>query len=124
MQHACYYVPMKKGKNKKRAQPAKGKLAQSIESRPTKKKGGGVITLEVYTDDNDDVTSYRMAYINPLIFNDDNGRVLGYDNAHGEHHRHYFGNYEPIEFDSIEAVIDRFYGEWMEIVNEHNPYQR
>jgi len=95
---------MKKGKNKKRTPLAKGEAGSK---HWTKKKGGGVITLEVYTDDNED-----------------NGRVLGYDNAHGEHHRHYFGNYEPIEFDSIEAVIDRFYGEWMEIVNEHNPYQR
>lgn len=29
------------------------------------------------------VISYALAYINPLIFSGDNGRVLGHDNSHG-----------------------------------------
>lgn len=29
------------------------------------------------------VTRYSLAYIDPMIFSGDNGRVLGYDNAHG-----------------------------------------
>ena len=34
---------------------------------------------------------YSLAYINPAIFAGDNGRVLGYDNAHGYPHRHFMG---------------------------------
>lgn len=34
---------------------------------------------------------YSLVYINPAIYARDNGRVLGYDNAHGYPHRHLFG---------------------------------
>jgi hypothetical protein len=38
----------------------------------------------------------------------DNGRVVGYDNAHGYHHRHLMGHVAPIEFVSYEDVEERF----------------
>jgi hypothetical protein len=41
----------------------------------------------------------------------DNGRVLGYDVAHGYHHRHYMGQTEAIEFPGFEELSERFYGE-------------
>jgi len=38
----------------------------------------------------------------------DNGRVLGYDNSHGRHHRHFMGDVAPLEFDSYAALSARF----------------
>ena len=38
-----------------------------------------------------------MAYINHLIFSGENGRVLGYDNSHNFHHRHYFGETSEVD---------------------------
>ena len=58
------------------------------------------------------VTRYNLAYINPLVFGGDHGRVLGYDNAHSEHHRHYMGKTEAVEVRSYEEALDRFQAEW------------
>jgi hypothetical protein len=38
----------------------------------------------------------------------DNGRVLGYDMAHGYHHRHFFGKVEEIEFLGYEKLVNHF----------------
>jgi hypothetical protein len=38
----------------------------------------------------------------------DNGRVLGYDNSHGHHHRHFRGAVEPFEYVDYQGVRDRF----------------
>ena len=59
---------------------------------------------------------YNIAYINHTMFSGDNGRVLGYDNAHGYHHRHWMGTVEPFEFESYASVIDRFQSEWQDLV--------
>ena len=58
------------------------------------------------------VTRYNLAYTNHDIFQGDNGRVLGYDNAHGGHHRHYKGKVEIVEFESFENIEERFEAEW------------
>ncbi|MGH8683120.1 MAG: hypothetical protein ACREVP_16610 [Burkholderiales bacterium] len=55
-------------------------------------------------------------YINPLLFGGDHGRVLGYDNAHGEHHRHFMGKTAAVEIGSYEQALDRFQAEWQELV--------
>ena len=71
--------------------------------------GGGVLKERVIRElPSKKVVSYALAYINPLIFSGDNGRVLGYDNSHGYSHRHYMGSItaEP------EALYDRFEQEW------------
>ncbi len=62
------------------------------------------------------VTRYNLAYINHTIHRGDNGRVLGFDNAHGYHHRHFMGKVEAVEFESFETTQDRFQQEWLEIV--------
>ena len=59
---------------------------------------------EVWQSDNGQVVKYSLAYINPRICAVDNGRVLGYDNSHGRHHRHFMGDVEPLEFDSYAAL--------------------
>ena len=50
----------------------------------------------------------------------DNGRVLGYDNAHDGHHRHYIGTVEQVDFVSYEDTADRFTAEWQDIVARHS----
>lgn len=61
------------------------------------------------------VVSYALAYINPLIFGGDNGRVLGYDNSHTYSHRHYMGSIVADPLNSYEALYLRFEQEWQEI---------
>lgn len=83
------------------------------------KSGGGVLRYEVWgyaTKREKVVTRYNIAYINHAIYSKDNGRVLGFDNAHGYHHRHFMGKVEPVDFVSFEATSERFQKEWSEIV--------
>jgi hypothetical protein len=61
------------------------------------------------------VVKYSLAYLNPAICAADNGRVLGYDNGHGHHHRHFMGRQEPFRFVSYEALATRFYREVQEL---------
>ena len=42
---------------------------------------------------------------------------VGYDNAHGYHHRHYMGAVEACDYVSHENTVERFQAEWIEIVN-------
>jgi len=78
---------------------------------PSRRKGDGEIRREIWIDeDSGAVTRYNLAYINPELFQADNGRVLGYDNRHGVHHRHYLGISRTIRlktFESIEAAFER-----------------
>ena len=85
------------------------------------KSGGGLLSYEVwgYQEKGKTVaTRYNLAYINHSICRVDNGRVLGFDNAHDYHHRHYMGEVTPVEFISYEATLERFQQEWLEIVQE------
>ena len=87
----------------------------------TPASGGGVLSYEVWglvVDGRTTVTRYNLAYVNPLIFPGDNGRVLGYDNAHDGHHRHYMGKTEPVQFNSFEDTLERFQKEWQAIVHD------
>ncbi len=75
-----------------------------------KSKGNGVLRRQIWVDESDEVTRYSLAYINHRLFSGDNGRVLGYDNAHGYHHRHYLGEIEATtfeSFDKLEALFQR-----------------
>lgn len=38
--------------------------------------------------------------------------LIGYDNAHGRHHRRYKGKVESVEFTSFENIEDRFEADW------------
>lgn len=83
------------------------------------KSGGGLLSYEVWgykSQGKTVVTHYNLAYINHAIYRGDNGRVLGFDNAHDYHHRHYMGTVESVEFESFEATQERFQQEWLEIV--------
>ncbi len=70
------------------------------------------------------MVTYSLAYINPRICTADNGRVLGYDNTHEYHHRHFMGQVEKVEFQGYAALVARFerelYAQWRaEDQNEH-----
>lgn len=59
------------------------------------------------------VTRYNLAYINHRLYAGDNERVVGYDNAHDGHHRHYFGVVGPVDFVSFEDIEERFEQDWV-----------
>ena len=78
------------------------------------KCGNGKLRREVWIDEaTGRVTRYNLAYINHKVFTGDNGRVVGYDNAHDGHHRHYLGVVEPIDFVSFEDIEERFEQDWI-----------
>lgn len=64
------------------------------------------------------VLHYSLAYINPGIFGDDSGRVLGYDNAHGFLHKHYMGQVTRDPFITWEHLRTKFEAEWREIATK------
>jgi len=84
-----------------------------------KSRGNGILKRRVWVDEDDVVTRYSLAYINHHIYTGDNGRVLGYDNAHNYHHRHYIGNIEPVEFENFEDIENRFQKEFEDIHEKH-----
>jgi hypothetical protein len=77
------------------------------------KNGNGVLRREVWADEQGKVVRYNLAYINHKIFQADNGRVVGYDNAHGFHHRRLMGVVEPVKFKSSEDIEARFQADWI-----------
>lgn len=72
------------------------------------KSGIGVIREEVWVDAKGKVLKYNLAFINHYLHSGDNGRVLGYDNAHGYHERHFKGTAEMHPFTSYEALLVQF----------------
>lgn len=82
-----------------------------------KRRGGGLIKIEVWEDAAGSLVKYSLAYINHQICGKDNGRVLGYDNSHGYHHKHFFGEISPVEsFSTYEDLLARFEKEIKEFI--------
>ena len=79
------------------------------------KRGNGILKYVASANKNGVITRYSLVYINYNLFSKDNGRVLGYDNSHGYHHRHYMGKEERVNFTSYEDIVDRFEVEWRQI---------
>jgi hypothetical protein len=74
--------------------------------------GTGKLREEVWQDPTTGkVVRYNLAFINHLMYRGDNGRVLGYDVAHGYHHRHFMGKTEHIDFPGYEKLSRRFFKE-------------
>ena len=80
-------------------------------------KGNGILRRQIWVDPKGDVLKYNLAYINHRIFNGDNGRALGYDNAHGYHNRHYFGKIENIDLKDFSEIESKFQNEF-EVLHE------
>lgn len=77
------------------------------------KNGNGILRREVWEDAQGRIVRYNLAYINHNVFQGDNGRVIGYDNAHGFHHRHYMGIVEAVEFKSFDDIEEQFQADWI-----------
>jgi hypothetical protein len=76
------------------------------------KRGNGCLRREIWVNNQRQVTRYNLAYINHALHSHDNGRVIGYDNAHGFHHRHYFGQIQIVDFLNFEDIEARFEHDW------------
>jgi len=76
------------------------------------KRGNGQLRREIWADDKGNVSRYNLAYINFALHKGDHGRVVGYDNQHGYHHRHYFGDVTAVDFVSFENIEDLFEADW------------
>lgn len=81
----------------------------------SRKRGNGILRREVWVDREGRVVRYNLAYINHTIHAGDNGRVVGYDNAHGFHHRHFLGKVVEVNFESFEDIEARFESDWLAI---------
>jgi hypothetical protein len=73
--------------------------------------GMGIIREEVWTGKGNRIAKYNLAFINHGLCRVDNGRVLGYDNAHGGHERHFKGAVTEYAFTSYEALLETFFDE-------------
>src|SRR5215211_2328240 len=78
-------------------------------------RGGGKLRFEIWVDETGEVVRYNLAYINHGLCQRDNGRVVGYDNQHGRHHRHYLGGVDEIEFVSFADIEARFEADWTQL---------
>ncbi len=83
-----------------------------------KRKGGYL--KEVVRTVNAEVVGYALAYVNPRLCWVDNGRVLGYDNAHDYHHRHFRGEVTEVEFNGYDELVSRFEAEVQELWGEED----
>lgn len=81
----------------------------------SRKRGNGILRREVWVDREGRVVRYNLAYINHTIHAGDNGRVVGYDNTHGFHHRHFLGKVVEVNFESFEDIEARFESDWLAI---------
>jgi hypothetical protein len=79
----------------------------------SEKRGNGLLRREIWVNALGRVVRYNLAYINHHLHQGDNGRVVGYDNQHGYHHRHYFGRVEPVDFINFEHIENRFESDWL-----------
>ena len=84
----------------------------------SKAKGGGILRRELWVDARGRVVRYNLAYVNPLVYSGDNGRVLGYDSAHGRHHRHFHGDVTAVAFVTFGQIEARFQREWSRLLKE------
>ena len=107
---------MKKRDDKKKSRKSE-RIIEDESFTLQKSKGNGILRRQIWVDNDDKVTRYSLTYINHHLHSGDNGRVLGYDNAHGYHHKHYMGKVEPIDFVSFTEIEERFQQEF-EVIHE------
>jgi hypothetical protein len=73
--------------------------------------GIGILREEVWVNEKNEVVKYNLAFLLPHVLARDNGRILGYDNAHGIHERHYQGCAKEVSFKNYPSTVTRFYKE-------------
>ena len=94
-----------------------GKLVKALDEAAVVRcvSGDGMIREETWEDAEGNVVRYNLTFINFHLFAKDNGRVLGYDTAHGRPHRHYAGRVEMIEVTPYAEIARRFLAEVEEL---------
>jgi hypothetical protein len=85
---------------------------------------GAKLKEEVWQTEEGEVARYNLAYVHPSLRGVDNGRVLGYDNSHSHHHRHFMGRQELFEFGGYESLAARFYEEVQELWRKEDEERR
>jgi hypothetical protein len=73
--------------------------------------GTGILREEVWVDAKGKAVLYNLAFLAPHLTRVDNGRILGFDNAHGVHELHFMGEAQPVEFKGFLSTARRFYRE-------------
>lgn len=73
--------------------------------------GIGIFRQEVWFNAKGEVARYNLAFLLPHVFSVDNGRVLGFDNAHGNHEPHYMGEVTLVPFTGYLETMSLFYRE-------------
>ncbi len=73
--------------------------------------GAGILREEVWKDTMGRVVRYNLAFIVPHLTGVDNGRILGFDNAHGHHERHFMGEVEVVGYQGFPSTAKRIYRE-------------
>ena len=73
--------------------------------------GFGIFRQEVWVNAKGEAVRYNLAFLLPHLFSVDNGRVLGFDNAHGTHERHYMGEVTVVPFRGYLETMSLFYRE-------------
>ena len=68
----------------------------------------GIRREETWQDGTGKVVHYNLAFIHHGVCSVDNGRVLGYDNAHGKPERHWMGTVEPASSEEYDVIYERF----------------
>jgi hypothetical protein len=96
----------------RRKQPVRQVKLQEYRLKGRRK--GALLKEETWVEDGN-VVGYSLAYVNLKIFPGDNGRVLGYDNSHGYHHRHFMGRVEPVDFSNYADLAEKFFKEVHEL---------
>ena len=80
--------------------------------------GKGIIHEEVWQAL---AVKYNLAFINHTLCARDNGRVVGYDNSHVDHHWHFAGAEERFAFISYQKLLERFLDGMRELRHEKGP---
>ena len=103
-----------------RKAPKKPAIRKTVDTEYvlTRPRKGAKLKEEVWQTVDGEVVRYSLAYINHRICGVDNGRVLGYDNSHEYHHRHFMGTVEPIEFENYRSFLASFETEVNELWKE------
>lgn len=89
---------------------ARRKLSLIVDERHAfpARQGNGHLRRQVWVDAKGKVAKYSFAYINHHLCSADNGRVLGFDMAHGHHHEHRMGKVREIVFESFTTLEAQF----------------
>ena len=98
--------------------PRRKETAEKVVDETTilgRPRRGAKLKEEVWMTAEGRVTKYNLAYINHLICQKDNGRVLGYDNSHGVHHRHFMGEVELYKYQSYGLLTAEFHKQVAEL---------